>query len=112
MAEELVDLSTKDTATLVGNVFFHKDYMQVLRGLKKLSAMSIDEFKIYLRTVVAKKSTHAYREKYMPATFQDRLINEILIEMGFNPINRKYWFNRMLEENLSDKEVEALSKKI
>ncbi|MBT1711197.1 hypothetical protein KK062_23335 [Fulvivirgaceae bacterium PWU5] len=110
--DKLIDLNASDTTRLFGNVFYHKDYLQLLNKKQNMETMTLPEFKEFLAAYVNKREMYSYRERYMPATFQQTLINSILIEMAFNPINKKDWFNRFLEKYLMDKEVEALWRKM
>lgn len=109
---ELIDLSAKDTTRLFGNVFYHKDYLETLNKKRSVETMTLQEFRKFLAAYVDKKDVYAYRERYMRATFQQTLINSILIEMEFNPLNKKDWLDRFLDKYLIDEEVEALRSKM
>ncbi|MFI5407250.1 MAG: hypothetical protein ACHQ1D_12170 [Nitrososphaerales archaeon] len=107
--KELVDLSNQDTTKLLfGNVFYHKDRIQEFEKLKDLEAMSVDDFKIYLTDFVKKRDSYSDMELLMPGTFHDQIVNETLIQLGYNPLFRNDWENRFFEKYLSDKEVREI----
>jgi hypothetical protein len=67
--------------------------------------MTLQEFKGFLETYISRKQMYFNREHYMPVTFQQTLINSILVDMAFNPMNTGDWLNRFLEKYLSDSDV-------
>jgi hypothetical protein len=110
--DELVNLSKSHKEELFGNIIFSKGYLVVLGRLKDIELMTLDEFKLFLKNYVDKIKQIRDREQLMPGTFQNQLITRNLIEIGFNPMNRKDWFDRFLEKYLADKEVEELWRKM
>jgi hypothetical protein len=67
--------------------------------------MSVEDFRSYLKKFVEKRESKSFMEERMPGTFHDQIVNETLLESGYNPLFRADWENRFFEKYLSDKEV-------
>ncbi len=102
---ELIELSTKDTTQLFGNVFYHADQIKEFEKLKDPKKMDLSDFKIFLRKLIETKNRNRFRKRVIANTFQDQILNSSLIELGYNPLFRNDLLNILLEKYLSDQEV-------
>ena len=103
--KELIELAEKDTATLFGNIFFHCSRIEQFKKLKPLKTMTLNDFKAYLKMFIEKRDRYSYMERLMPGTFRDQIVNQTLIELGYNPMYRNDEEDRLFEKYLSDEEV-------
>ncbi len=102
---ELTDAIGKDRTELFGNIFYDEAKIQEFEKLKDLETMPVEDFRLYLKKFIEKRDANFFMEEMMPGTFRERMVNETLLEIGYNPLFRKDWENRFFEKYLSDKEV-------
>lgn len=102
---ELTDAIGKDKTELFGNIFYDEAKIQEFEKLKDLETMPVEDFRLYLKKFIEKRDANFFMEEMMPGTFRERMVNETLLEIGYNPLFRKDWENRFFEKYLSDKEV-------
>ena len=98
--KELTDAIDKSTVKLFGNVFYSEKKIQEFEKLKDLETMSLDDFRIYLKTFIEKRDKNSFMEQLMTGTFRDQIVNKTLVELGYNPVFRKDWENRFFEKYL------------
>lgn len=108
--DELVKLSSADTTILYGNVIYSESFISVMKKMKDIEQMTLQDFKKFLTNLIRRKKAYEDLGDNMAGTQSYQLITRILFEMGYNPINGIDVVDQHFEKFISDPEVKELLK--
>jgi hypothetical protein len=110
--DELVKLSIGDTTTLYGNLIYSESFISVMKRMKDIEQMTLQDFKRFLENFIRERKANKDLRDNIAGTQGHQLITRILFEMGYNPINGVDVVDRYFEKFINDPEVKELLKQI
>lgn len=115
--ETLIQIHKNDNRQLFGYYAFSENYTTILKQMKPISSISLEEFKKYLTVYIDKiklteKDAEIYNTAYLSGfTYNFQLISQSLYDIGFNPLQntsttdpvyKKYYKNPEVKKIIED----------
>lgn len=111
--EELIALSKQDTTKLKAEMlFFNEHYVPILKSMKPVDEMDIQEFKTLLKTFISRRAQYENDQSFVNSVMMFRGTVRIFVEMGYNPFTNADKLNMLFKKFSYDDEVKTLGKQL
>lgn len=111
--EELLALSKQDTTKLKAEImFFNEHYVPILKNMKPVDQMVIQEFKAFLKTFISRRSQYENDQGFVNSVMMFRGTVRIFVELGYNPFIDMDKLNMLFKKFSYDDEVKVLVKQL